>query len=139
MMILENLQKTCYEDNLAICLKNKLFFERLLPSRSSWVYCVSRLRPPANQLRASQRSPLKRTQHVYEDLQPISMGFPLVLTVFVLELLNLVGARHLGKDLRVKAKILCQMLRPYTKATQTQLEPGFFILSPQFICGQTIG
>jgi hypothetical protein len=32
MMILENLQKTCDESNLAICLKNRLFFERILAS-----------------------------------------------------------------------------------------------------------
>jgi hypothetical protein len=25
--LLENLQKACHEDNLAICLKNSLFFE----------------------------------------------------------------------------------------------------------------
>jgi hypothetical protein len=45
---------------------------------------------------------------------------PLVLMVFVLELLNPVGAWHLSKDLWVQSKIVCQMLRPYTKATQTK-------------------
>jgi hypothetical protein len=34
MMILENLQKTCDETNLAICLKNRLVFESVLPSSS---------------------------------------------------------------------------------------------------------
>jgi hypothetical protein len=34
MMILEHLQKTRDESNLAICLKNTLVFERVLPSSS---------------------------------------------------------------------------------------------------------
>lgn len=33
MMILGNLQKACHEVNLAICLKNSLFFEVSLTSR----------------------------------------------------------------------------------------------------------
>jgi hypothetical protein len=52
----------------------------------------------------------------------------LVLTDFVLELLNPVGAWHLGNDWQVKSKIFCQMPRPYTKATQTKLKPGKFQL-----------
>jgi hypothetical protein len=48
------------------------------------------------------------------------MVFSLVLTGFVLELFNPVRAWHLGKDLQVQSKRFCQMLRPYTQATQGQ-------------------
>jgi hypothetical protein len=50
----------------------------------------------------------------------------LVMTDCVLKSLNPVGAQHLGKDVRVKSKIICQMLRPHTQPTQPEVEPAKF-------------